>query len=313
MIPISSYTPLIRPVVRSESDEGPITKNPQASVSVSKHKYQNQVQADCWLSAVGEPGEIYLGIFYDAVAINTRIAGDAVLQALAIQEMEELIQDFENWLGAAFDLLPAHGLSNSYHIQIEFSAKDNPLLHGVLVMGLESISTLTQPTQSITQSCSIKWNSLPFQVQLSQVAISSSQLNAIETGGLYLLTESFRADWYCDVRIDDKRNIKFRIKIEPDGKLQVLDQGKSNTEDKLSDCSGSQGRRLEVVSVERVEPFWIPVDCLLPSSKNSVFDIRDKIFDSWVYLQHAESKLAAGKVISLSHGYAVLVEECFPV
>lgn len=311
MIPISTYPPQIRPVLRSESDEATLTTNTQTSVSVSKHKSQNQVHADCWLSAGGKLGEIYLGIFSDTVATNSQIAGDAISLALSIQRMEKLIQAFEDWLGVAFDLLPAHELSDSYKVQIEFTAKDNPLVHGVLVMGVESISVLTQPTQSITQSCSLKWNSLPFHVQLSQAAISLSQLNAIETGGIYLLTESFRADWFCDVRIEGKSNIKFRFKIMPDGMLQVVDQYKSIAEDMVSDCSGLQKKKLEIVSVEQVEPILIPVNSLLQSSEYSVLDFKDKIFDSLVYLQHAESKLAAGKVIPVSHGYAVLIEELF--
>lgn len=298
---------LTKPVFQNSSETTVTTAPGDASVIQSQENPQRKMQPDFWLSASTSLGQVYLGILKENEGKDSLCADDIIVSVLAMQKLELTIQLVEDWLGITLDLAPTNA-PNNQQLQIEFLAKENTSTMGLLSLPLNSLSGITQPPEVISNAYSMQWKSLPLELQLSCIEISNSQLEKIEAGGLYLLTESFRPDWFCEISASSFESMNHLGKIHQANQLQVMHQTEIQDETSLTDSATSQGSNLNKISVRLESPAYAAANYLLSWSEEKNIDLEGLLFSSKIFLWHEKNKIAVGIIIPVSQGYAVMIE-----
>ena len=228
--------------------------------------------------------------------------------ALAMQKVESIIQLVEEWLDVTLDLSPGNA-PNDQQVQMELNVKECASTRVVLSLPVNALSVITQPPGFVSNSCAIKWKTLPLELLLSRIEISTSQLEKIEAGGLFLLTESFRPDWFCEVSIPGTDTIKYRGIVGQANKLQILHQLENQDEALSLDLSIiAQDSDLYEISVQLVNLVYVPVNCLIPQCEDKSIELEGLLFTSKIFLLHEKNKIAVGTLIPVCQGYAVQIE-----
>ena len=250
-----------------------------------------------WFGASSQLGSIYMGI-----RVSTGRNLDVIQSALIMQKNEIIIQSFEDWLGVALNFLPVPAVPDTQRIQLVFIMKDNPHIHGQLSLPLSSLPHLEKNIERLGQVMKIQWKTIPVMLQLSNIELPVNQLKKLETGGLYLLNESFATEWFSEVRLEADASLRYRVKISTDGEMKVTQQNKNWNSAELLSSS-----RVRVV-VDT--PIRLPADHFMTWIEPSAINLQDTLIRSSVSLILNGETIATGKLMPLSHGYAVMLNHC---
>jgi len=279
---------------------------------MSPPQYQSahrlETQPGYWLGAATGLGQVYLRVATGNV-LDSRSDANVTESVLAMQKIESAIQLFEDWLGIALNLVPVSDTPQEQQIKMEFIAKEDTSLQGLLSLPVACLPAIAKPLEELSQVFSMQWKSLPMELGLSRIRITQQQLEKIEAGGMYLLTESFRHDWYCEIGIPGIRDKKFRVKINTPNELEIVQQNDGHHEKPITDISETEAEDLHYISVRLVNSVHIPADYLMHWAENAAVDLEGSLFSSPVYLLHDEQRIASGNIVPVSHGFAMHISD----
>ncbi len=267
-------------------------------------------QPDSWFATSTRLGQIFIGQYMqDSTDGDTPRPAGLVKTIMSLQNKEAAIQLIENWLSVPLAFMPTSTAPDGQFFQIKITTKINTPTKFILALPINAMTVLSQPDETLMAACHMQWRPLPLRLRLSCIEVSKPKLGKMESGALYLLTESFQPDWFCDVYVLDKKDLNYRVKINKGCELNIL---YNSLENKLAPSHSRQPlQHSNEVMVYLQAPVSVPANYLMSWSGQPRLNLENILLSSPVFLVYGKKKIATGKVIAVSQGYAVLIDRTF--
>ncbi len=291
----------------TNANSGATTIKKDITSAISQNRRQLHEQPDSWFATSTRLGQVLLGQYrQDNTGDLSRSTG-MIQDVLSLQNKEPAIQLIENWLGLALDFVPTFSTPGNLYFQIEITTKVNTPTRFLLALPVSTMSAIGQPDEALLNTCRMQWKPLPLRLRLSCVDVAQPKIDKLEAGGLYLLAESFQPDWFCDTYILDKTDLNYRAKINQGSKLNIL---YSSLENKMAAAHSRQApQQSNEVMVYLKASVSVPVNHLMQWSDHPGINLENILFNSPAFLLYRNKKIATGKIITASNGYAVLIDK----
>ena len=283
--------------------------NKDVTSTIFQNRRQLHEQPDSWFATSTRLGQVFIGQYVQDNADDFSQSTGIIHNILSLQDKEPAIQLIESWLGVALDFAPTFSTPGNQYFQIEITTKINTPTRFILALPVNTMSAIKRPDEVILSACRMQWKPLPLRLRLSCIEVAKPEIKNLEAGGLYLLAESFQPDWFCDIYVHDKLNLNYRAKINRGSELNIL---YNSLENKMAPDHFSRGlQHSNEVMAYLQAPVSVPANYLMQWSDQPGLNLENILLSSSIFLLYGKKKIATGKIIAVSHGYAVLIEKTF--